>query len=66
VSAALELVAAGEAVPAVAEARALVLEHHTIAAFEGRWRDLLAEIGLLPARERYVAGDRRGRRWYGR
>lgn len=46
VSAALELVAAGGAVSPAAQARALVLEHHTLAAFEGRWLALLAQIDL--------------------
>jgi glycosyltransferase involved in cell wall biosynthesis len=46
-SGALEAVAGGEAAAAVADARALVLEHHTLAAFEQRWRDLLAGMGLI-------------------
>lgn len=48
VSGALESVAAGGAVAAVAEARAVVLEEHSIAAFEGRWRDLLVQMRLRP------------------
>jgi glycosyltransferase involved in cell wall biosynthesis len=52
VSRALEVAATGEAEAAVADARTLVLEHHTLAAFERRWRDLLVNIGLLPDRAR--------------
>jgi UDP-glucose:(heptosyl)LPS alpha-1,3-glucosyltransferase len=48
VSGALAVVASGVAAAAVAQARTVVLEHHTIEAFEQRWRDLLAEMGLLP------------------
>jgi glycosyltransferase involved in cell wall biosynthesis len=51
VAAALERVEAGEAEAAVAEARALVLAEHNADAFERRWRDLLAEMGLLAAGE---------------
>lgn len=48
VAGALRRVEAGEAEVAVAEGRALVLAEHTAAAFERRWRDLLADMGLLP------------------
>ncbi|MDQ3979081.1 MAG: glycosyltransferase [Actinomycetota bacterium] len=41
---ALESIAAGRAEAAVAEARAVVLEHYSLAAFEQRWRELLARI----------------------
>lgn len=51
VAEALERVEAGEAEAAVAEARALVLAEHTAAAFERRWGDLLADMGLLPKGE---------------
>jgi glycosyltransferase involved in cell wall biosynthesis len=48
VSAALERVAAGQAATAVGEGRALILERHTLEAFEVRWRDFLAGLGVLP------------------
>lgn len=47
VSRALELVAAGGAVEAVTAARDLILDHYTFEAFEGRWRHLLGQLGLL-------------------
>ena len=47
VAGALRVVGAGKAEAAVADARMLVLQEHTVAAYEGRWRELLVEIGLL-------------------
>jgi hypothetical protein len=47
VAGALRVVGAGGAEVAVADARTLVLQDHTLAAYEGRWRELLVEIGLL-------------------
>jgi glycosyltransferase involved in cell wall biosynthesis len=47
VTAALGRVASGDAAAAIAPARALVLADHTVAAFEGRWRDLLTTVGVL-------------------
>jgi glycosyltransferase involved in cell wall biosynthesis len=49
VARALEGVASGEAGAAVAGGRALILADHTFAAFEGRWRELLSDMGVLPA-----------------
>lgn len=75
VAGALKIVAAGGAVGAVAQARAVVLEDHTIAAFEARWQDLLVQMRLLPEAEREKcghwpgarsAGRRRHARWRGR
>ncbi|HEX2041557.1 MAG TPA: glycosyltransferase family 4 protein [Acidimicrobiales bacterium] len=57
VAAALRRVEAGEAEEAVAAGRALVLAEHTAAAFERRWRDLLADMGLLPAEEADAGGE---------